>query len=222
MPKNSDRKIYFEDRKDAAGQLFDSLPADLFQDRDNLLIVALSTGGVLVADDIAKRLECDMDILISEDILAPKNRELSIAKVSEVQEIVIHTELINSFGIDEDLVYDEAKRVYTDKIIPYIYKYRKGEPIQSMEGKVVLLIDECVETDLTVMVAIKSMIAMDVKNVYVATPILDKTAYSSLLNISDGVFAPHQIRDYISIEYYYRNLDRPESSQIERILENYE
>ena len=221
MLKNSSNQKYFKDRKDAAEQLFDSIPMDFFQDGDSI-VIGLSEGGLFLADIIAQKLGCGMDILLSESILAPNNPELSIAKVSEVKEIVIHKALVDAFDIEEEFVYKEAKRVYDEKVLSYIYKYRKGEPIQSLEGKAVILVDECVETDFTAMVAIKSVIALGAKNVYMATPILDASAYDSLTQIGDGVFCPHRIRDYISIEYYYENLEKPEFSQIERILNIYE
>ncbi len=221
MTKNSSNQKYFADREDAAEQLFDSLPANFFQDRDSM-VIGLSEGGVFLADIVAKKLGCSMDILLTESILSPNNPELSIAKVSEVKEIVIHKALVDAFEIEEEYVYKEAKKVYDEKILSYIYKYRKGEPIRSVKDKAIILVDECVETDFTAMVAIKSMIALGAKNVYMATPILDESAYESLTQIGDGVFCPHRIRDYISIEYYYENLDKPEFSQIERILNSYE
>ncbi len=212
---------YFTDRIDAGMQLYDAIPVDFFHNRD-ILIVALSEGGVIIADLLAQKMGCSMDILLSESILAPNNPELSIAKVSETQEIVIHKALINAFDIDEEFVYKEAKRMYDEKILSYLYRYRKGGSLQSVSGKAVILVDECVETDFTAIVAIKSMIGKEAKNIYIATPILDEASYESLTQISDGVFCPHRIRDYISIEYYYETLERPEFSELERILKHYE
>jgi putative phosphoribosyl transferase len=220
MPKNSNHK-FFLDREDAATQLYDAIPKDFFQNRE-VIIIALSEGGVIVADTVAKKLGCTMDILLTESIDAPNNPELSIAKVSETQDIVIHKALIDAFGIDEEFVYKEAKRVYDDKILSHLYKYRKGASLQSVSGKAVILVDECVETDFTAIVAIKSMIGLRAKNIYMATPIMDEQSRESLTQISDGVFCPHQIRDYISIEYYYENLEHPTFSEIERIIEHYE
>ena len=220
MPKNSNHNL-FTDREDAAMQLYASIPKAFFMQRE-VSVVALSEGGVVIADISAEKLGCGMDILLTESIDAPNNPELSIAKVSETQEIVIHGALIEAFDISEEFVYNEAKRVYDDKVLSHLYKYRKGGTLQSVSGKAVLLVDECVETDFTAIVAIKSMIAMGAKNIYIATPVMDLFSYDSLLQISDGIFCPHRIRDYISIEYYYENLERPEFSELERIMRSYE
>jgi len=220
MPKNLNHS-YFYDRKDAAMQLYTAIPVDFFKNRDTI-VIAISEGAVIIADILAQKLGCTMDILLAESIKAPNNPELSIAKVSETQEIVIHKALIDAFGIPEGFVYTEAKRIYDDKILAHLYRYRKGVSLQAVSGRAVILVDECVETDFTAIVAIKSMIALEAKNIYVATPILDEVSHESLTQISDGIFCPHRIRDYISIEYYYENLGKPEFSELERILENYE
>ena len=220
MPKNSNHNLFL-DRVDAASQLYEAIPADFFQNRE-ILCIALSEGAVVIADLLAKKMGSDMDILLSEPIMAPNNPELPIAMVSETQEIVIHKALTDAFGIDEEFIYKEAKRIYDEKILAHLYRYRKGGALKPVEGRAVILVDECVETDFTAILAIKSMIGLEAKNIYVATPILESSSYKSLIQISDGVFAPHRIRDYISIEYYYETLEQPEFSEIERILKHYE
>jgi putative phosphoribosyl transferase len=99
-----------------------------------------------------------------------------------------------------------------------VYKYRKGIALPSLKGKQVVLVDECIETGLTMMVALKSMIEMGVKSVYVAVPILDQSVYENLLALCDGVFCPHQIEHYISIEYYYENPEELDFSNLENII----
>ncbi len=221
MPKNSDSKIFFTDREDAANQLVDDMPVDKFRERE-VTVIAVSKGGVLVADIVAGAIGAKMDILLSEPIPAPNNRDLPIAMVSETKELVMNRPLVDSFGIDEDYVFGEAERLYEGEVLSHIYRYRHGEAISSVEGRTVVLVDECVETGITILVAIKSMINQGAKNVYVAAPILDKAVYDNLTQVCDGVFCPHKIKNYISIEYYYEKLEDPTFETIERILEKYE
>ncbi len=81
-----------------------------------------------------------------------------------------------------------------------------------------MLADECIETGLTMMVALKSVIARGAKNIYIATPILDKVVYQNLLTVCDGVFCPHKIQDYISIEYYYKDFERLNFEEISSMV----
>jgi putative phosphoribosyl transferase len=220
MPNDLDpnRSYYFKDRADATLQLIETLPIELLS-KNETVVIGISEGGVYFADQIAKKLNAQMDILLTEPILAPNNPEVAIAMISETEEVVIHKALTEAFGINEDFVYSMAQRKYEDEVLSYVYKYRKGKDLVSLKGKYVVLADECIETGLTMTVALKSVIAREAKNIYIATPILDKTVYHNLLSLCDGVFCPHKIQDYISIEYYYKNFEPLTFEEIDDIVE---
>ncbi|GIU00782.1 phosphoribosyltransferase [Sulfurovum sp. TSL6] len=207
MPSDSNPNTYFEDREDASKQLIETLPIELLS-KNETVVIGVSEGGVYFADQISKAVNAQMDILLTEPVLAPNNPELVIAMVSETEEVVMHKALIDAFGINEDYVYGEAHRKYEEEVLSYVYKYRKGKDLISLKGKYVVLADECIETGLTMMVALKSVIARGAKNIFIATPILDKGVYQNLLTVCDGVFCPYKIRDYISIEYYYKDFQK--------------
>ena len=218
MSNDLNPNIYFEDKKDASRQLIETLPLELLSENETV-VIGISEGGVYFADQIAKACDAQMDILLTAAILAPNNPEVPIAMISETEEVVMHKALIDAFNINEDYVYSEAHRKYEDEVLAYVYKYRKGKDLVSLEGKYVVLADECIETGLTMMVALKSVIARGARNIYIATPILDTSVYENLLSVCDGVFCPHKIQDYISIEYYYQNFDILDFDEICEIVE---
>jgi len=221
MSSDLDPNIYFENREDAAAKLIETLPLELLQDNETV-VIGVSEGGVYFADQIAKATDSQMDILLTEAILAPNNPELAIAMVSETEEVVMHKALIDAFDINEDYVYSEAQRKYEEEVLTYVYKYRKGKDLVSLKGKYVVLADECIETGLTMMVALKSVIEREAKNIYIATPILDRAVYENLLSVCDGVFCPHKIQDYISIEYYYKDFRALDFEEISEIVKQQE
>jgi putative phosphoribosyl transferase len=221
MSNDLNHNIYFDDREDASNQLIETLPISLLLENETV-VIGVSEGGVYFADKIAQACSSPMDILLTEAILAPHNPEIAIAMVSETEEVVMHKALIDAFDVHEDFVYAEAHRKYEEEVLSYVYKYRKGKELVSLEGKYVVLADECIETGLTMMVALKSVIARGARNIYIATPILDKVVYDNLLAICDGVFCPHKIQDYISIEYYYKNFDVLDFEEISNIVKEQE
>ena len=221
MPNVLDHKYYFENNEEAAQKLIETLPLELLKENETV-VIGVSEGGVYFADKIAKKINAQMDILLTEPILAPNNSELAIAMVSETEEVVMHKALIDAFGISEDFIYSQAHHTYEEEVLSYVYKYRKGKDLVSLKGKYVVLADECVETGLTMMVALKSVIEREAKNIYIATPILDRTVYQNLLTVCDGVFCPHKIEDYISIEYYYKDFEPLDFEQISEIVTAHE
>jgi len=207
----------YENREAAAEELVGLIPKTTFKSSDTV-VIGVSEAGVFFAEHISQALKADMNILLTEPIVAPNNPELAIAMVSETEDMVMHKPLIESFGIDENYIYSEANRQYEESVLAHIYKYRKGISLPSLKSKQVVLVDECIESGLTMMVALKSMIEMGVKSVYVAVPILDQSVYENLLALCDGVFCPHQIEHYISIEYYYENPEELDFSNLENII----
>lgn len=213
--------FYYADRKAAADMLIDALPVDILRQNDTV-VIGVSKEGVYFADKLATALDAQMDILLTEPILAPNNPEVAIAMISETEEVVMHKALIDAFDISEDFVYAQAHKKYEEEVLSYVYKYRKGEELLSLKGKYVVLADECIETGLTMMVAIKSAIAREAKNIYIATPILDKVVYENLISVCDGVYCPYKIQDYISIEYYFKNFEETTLEEIAEIIKRHE
>ena len=221
MPRNSDSKILFHDRFDAADQLIEAMPMESLKEQQ-VSVLAISEGAVPIADRVAQALGAPMDLFFSEPIPAPNNPDLPIARISETQTLVMHRALVEAFGIDEEYVYSEAKRRHDDAILSRIYRYRHGAPIRPVVDRVVVLVDACVETGLTALTAIKSMIEAGAQNVYIAVPILDASVRDNLITVCDGVYSPHTIQDYIAIDYYYDHLEPLTEETIERILQTYE
>ncbi len=207
----------FENRKDAVLQVIEQLPVNISL-LNNIIVLGVSEGGAFFANELAKKLEAPMDILLTERIYSYLNADLTIAIVGETEEIVIHRTLIDAFEISKDYIYNEAYSKYSNEILSYIKKYRQGERLRSLEGKYVILTDECVETGLTMMAAVKTAISLGAKNIFIAVPILDNFVYESLVTICDDIFCPHKIDDYISIEYYYKELEPFGFDEIEEIM----
>jgi len=207
----------FKDREDASNQLLAEIPLNI-REVESVTVLAVSEGGVYFAKKLADRLEASFDILLTEPIYSEVNRKLVIAMVGETEEIVRHRALTDAFDISEDYIYSEAHDKYREKILKNIDKYRHGTKLEKLSDKYVILIDECVETGLTMMTAVKTALSLGAEHIFIAVPILDNMVYQNLVTICDNVFCPVRVNDYISIEYYYDEIDDFSFEEIEEIL----
>lgn len=211
-------RFLFKDRSDAAAQLRELLPIDRMKS-ESWSLIAVSSGGLVIAHEMNKRLKLPIDFIFSAGIAAPQNPECELARVSETEEIVIHQALVDAFEIQVDYIYGEATRKHEEKILSAIYQYRKGEHFKSMKGKTILLIDEGSETGLKLMCAIKTAFAQKAKAVYVAAPIIPTSVAEALDPIVDEIFCLQEIDDYIDTGYYYDEFNLVNEETIETILE---
>ncbi len=216
---NDISKQIFDNRADATTKLFDILPKSKMEE-DKWLLVCISTQAIPIINSIAEKLNLNYDLLFCEPICAPNNKDCTIGMVSETEEIVLHNELVDSFGINLDFIYGEAHRQYEEKILPKVYKYRKGDLIGSLKGKNVLLIDEGCETGLTVMSSIKTVINGGAKSVAYATPLLSADVAQSLEPVTDEIFFVHKISNFVDVEFYYQMLKELDTDAVLEIISN--
>ena len=88
-----------------------------------------------------------------------------------------------------------------------------------MENEVVLLVDEGSETGSKLIVALKTILAMKPKAVYIAVPVLPSDVLDLLEPFADEVFFLYDIDDYVETSLYYEDLDNIDEEKIEKLLE---
>lgn len=210
-------KNILKNREDAAKRLQDVIPMQKLKD-ENWKFIAVSKGGLELAYHLRGKYKNSIDILFSEAIMAPNNHECEIARVCESEEIVINEKLVLAFGIQYDYIYGEARRKHEEKILSYIYQYRKGRPFASMHNQVVLLIDEGSETGMKFLTALKTILAMKPKAVYIAAAVIPSDVLEFLEPFADDVFFLYDIEDYVETSLYYEELEKISEDTIEKIL----
>jgi len=210
-------KDILNDRADAALKLKEVLPLQKLKD-EKWIIVAVSPGGLEIATQIIDPHRNEIDYLFSEAILAPNNPDCEVARVSETKEIIIVDELVKAFDIQYDYIYGEAHRRHEENILSYIYQYRKGRHFIDVKDKVVLLLDEGSETGIKLTTAIKSILNLKPKAVYIAAPILPTTVIENIEPFADEVFFAYNIDDYVQTDLYYKKLPDVKEEFIEKIL----
>ena len=210
-------KIYFKNREVAAYRLLDVLPIDSMRLED-WTVISSSYGGFEIAKIVANALNSKYDMMFSGKIYAPNNEDCEIAVVTEHEEVLIHEELIKAFDISLDYVYSKSKQVYDESIVKTVNKFRHGEKIQRFENKNVLIVDEGINTGLTMMACIKTAINLKAKSISVATPILPTASIPTIESIADDLYFIKKLDHFVEIDFYYDSLDDVSFEDLEKII----
>jgi putative phosphoribosyl transferase len=211
----------FKNRKDALNQLCEILPLDLMA-QESWIVIATSSGAVNIAYELSKKLNATFDYIFTQKVNALKNDECEIAIVTESQEIIIQEELMKSFNINLEDIYEVANEKYYNEIQSYIKEYRDGNRIIDMKGKNVLLVDEGLNTGLTMMACIKSIINYQASSVTVAVPILPEVTISDIESIADDLYYVKAPAHFVSIDFYYDTLEEVDLKEIKNIIKKKE
>lgn len=198
--------IYFKNRIDASNKLIDILPIQSMKLED-WVVISSSFGAYPIARIIAKTLNAKFKMMFSNKIFAPNNDECEIAIITESEEVVIHEELVKSFDISLDFIFSKSKAAHEELMSKYVNKFRDGQKIQDLENSNVLLVDEGLNTGLTMMACIKTAIKLGAKSVSVATPIIPNASVQTIESIADDLYCVKKIAHFTSIDAYYEFLE---------------
>jgi putative phosphoribosyl transferase len=199
-------KIYFKNRDVAAYRLIDVLPINKMKLED-WIVISSSYGGYPVAKIIANELDAKLDIMFSRKIYSPNNEECEVAILTETEEVVIHEELVKAFDISLDYIFTKSRQIFENELSPCVNNFRKGHYLQNIENKNVLLIDEGLNTSLTMMACIKTAINLGAKSVSVAIPILPTVSINTIESIADDLYYVKSLDHFITIDFYYDQLE---------------
>lgn len=211
------RDTIFEDEDDALQKLINNMPLS-FLNKENTIVVGISFNGIRFAYNLSQHLKVPFTFLFTAPIYAPNNPNCEIAMVTETQDVVINEPLVKSFGISLDYIYGEVQRLYEDKMLPLIYQYRKGNPPISLDEKRALIVDIGIDSGLTSMAVIKSMITMHTKIVNFVSPVAPFDVAKSLEDVTDGVFCFYKTNKFVDIKYYYKTYPKVEDKQLDEIF----
>jgi len=206
MQTSLDFEYLYKDREEAYKELEDLIPKDIDFD-ENWKILSISINNLPQVCEISKRLGVMCEPFFVEDVYAPNNQECSIAVVSELKEIVMHQNLMKSFEISEDFVYDISEQLFNKNILTKLYAFKMGQPLSDIENKNIMIFTDGCETGLSTLCTIKSLLNNGVKKIFLFTPVISDDLYQSFDMIVDRIFTSHRLKDFIRTSYYFENFE---------------
>jgi putative phosphoribosyl transferase len=171
----------FEDRSDAGK----SLAAELLGYRGtDSIILAIPSGGVPVAAEIADIVDLPVDLVIARKLQIPYNPEAGFGAVTPDGKVILNRELVNQLKLSQA---DISRQV--QKTMQLITKrnqlFRNGRPFSDIRGKQVILVDDGLASGYTMMAAIRFAKNSGAERVTVAVPTCSKKTLDFVLRETD-------------------------------------
>jgi predicted phosphoribosyltransferase len=169
--------LLFEDRKDAAKQLAKRLEEEWLK-RDlaitskvqeeqelqkygnNIIVLAIPRGGVVIGDIIASTLNAKLDIIVSRKIGAPDNPELAIGAVMPDGSYFLNQDIVNMLNVPQSYIV-ELVNIQKKEIQRRLMSFRGSKEVSvnvdnghdnndNFEGMTVVLVDDGIATGATI------------------------------------------------------------------------
>jgi putative phosphoribosyl transferase len=156
----------FVDRVDAGRRLGAELAGTI---EPPAVVLGVARGGVIVAAEVAKVLDAQLDVVIPRKLGAPGNPELGIGAVAPGV-LVIDRPGMRLLGVDDAYVEAEARRQEAE-IERRTTAYREGKPPPELRGVTAVVVDDGVATGVTAVAALRWARAQQASTVVFAAPV---------------------------------------------------
>jgi len=162
------------------------------------IVLGIARGGLPVAKEVASKLGCDFDIVITRKLGFPSDPETAMGAISQDGSVVLDTQNIKTMAVSEE----EIKQVIdTEKkeIARRLMVYHSQKPYPNLENKIVILVDDGLATGLTAKATINFLRAKDVKKIVLAAPVAPSVVADSLRPLVDELIVLSEENNFMAV-----------------------
>jgi putative phosphoribosyl transferase len=213
----SHRRIFYADRREAGRVLAQALQG--YRGHD-VLVLGIPRGGVPVADEVARGLDADLDVLVARKLGAPDQPELAIGAVTADGGEFLNEEIAQYLGVTDDYL----RRVREEQISEARrreVRFRGNRPREPVRGRIVLLVDDGLATGATMRAAVRSVRKERPARLIVAVPVGSREACESLRDEVDEIVCPNVPKAFGAVGYFYRDFSPTEDAEVQAIMEEF-
>lgn len=211
-------KIY-KDRVEAGQELAKLLQK--YRDDPEAIVIGIPRGGVVVADQIAKELHLNLDILCPRKIGAPGNPELAIGSVTATGETFFDSHLIQRLGVSKEYI-KKIVEMETKEAERRSKAYRKNRPPLDLNGKIAILVDDGLATGSSMKTAIQAAHAKKSKKIVVAVPVSPPDTLVEIREMVDEVICPLAPPFFMAVGEFYEEFYPTDDQTVIQVLSKYE
>lgn len=205
----------FSDRAGAGRHLASKLEA--YAGRSDVVILALTRGGVPVAFEIARRLGALLDVVVVRKLGVPWQSEAAMGAVASGGVRILNEALIRSLNLSNYFVYGmiarEEKEVERHEAL-----VRDGCPALQLAGRTVILVDDGAATGLTMLAAVEAVRRQDPKKIVIAVPVASRDARVKFeAEVDECIFLaiPHP---FFAVSHWYGSFPQVSDDEVQQLL----
>lgn len=206
----------YRDRREAGVLLGEALKR--YQSQRDFLVLGLPRGGVVVADEVARRLGLPLDVILLRKLPYPPQPELAVGAVAEDGTVIVNEEFQRVAQEDPswlEMIIREQLAVIRERAALY-RSHRQG---QNLKGKTVILVDDGIATGATMKVAVRSARASGAAKVVVAIPVAAPSSIRELQTEADEVVCLDAPEEFLAVGQAYENFDQVTDDEVCAILD---
>ncbi len=204
----------FRDRREA-GRL---LGQELSQLRgQKAVVLGIPRGGVLVARELARALEAELDIILSRKLPAPGNPELALGSVAEDGKLFLNETVAREAGIDSTYIRQEKARQLVE-IARRVDLFRRVRPRAPLQGRLAIVTDDGVATGATLQAALWAVRQENPAKLIAAIPVGSEETVTRLAGDVDEMVCLRAPPFFAAVGQFYMRFEPVEDEEVLEVL----
>jgi putative phosphoribosyl transferase len=204
----------FHDRRHA-GALLGAKVAALVP--DDPVVFGLPRGGVPVAYEVARALECPLDVLVVRKVGVPYQRELAMGAIAEGGVVIRNEDVIDLAGVGDD-EFESVVEAETRELTQRLASYRAEAPSLSPEGRTAIVVDDGLATGSTALAGVEVLIRKGAAAVWLAVPVAPPGSLGALETLTERIVVLARPRGFGAVGAWYRDFTQTSDEEVGALL----
>lgn len=185
-------------------------------DLEDLTLLAIPRGGVIVAEPVADALNTDLGILVTRKIGHPLNPEVAIGAAMPDGSAMADEAVLEMLDITKEQ-FAEMTAIEYAEIRRRLREYTGTAELPDVRGRSVVVVDDGIATGYTIKAALRWLISLDPAKIVVAVPVAPPDVVADLRDMA-AVLCPVQPDDFIAVGMYYEDFSQNTDEEVMAIL----
>lgn len=210
--------MYFQSRREAGKLLAQELANYRYE---NTAILALSDGGVPVAEEIALALHTTIQLLLTEPLTLQDLGGETIGVIDQTGQFtyndMVPAGLLEEMMIENRTVVEEQKLQKLSKINKLLGEYGVVDR-QMFYGRNVIIVSDGLKSGMSFAAAVNYLKPINTKKIIAAVPMVSVAAVDRLHILADELHILDVKGNYLDTDHYYEQNDIGDAQEIIKVI----
>lgn len=207
--------MLFRNRRDAGRQLAEKLMH--YRDQDHVVVLALPRGGVPVGYEVAEALGAPLDVFLVRKLGVPGQEELAMGAIASGGVRVLNEPVVQMLGLTESQI-DRAERDERRELERRERDYRAGRPSLDVRDKIVILVDDGLATDSSMLAAVVALRRLDPVRIVVAVPVGAREVCEEFAQEADEAVCAQKPDPFHAVGAWYEDFSQTTDDEVRELL----
>jgi len=181
------------------------------------IVLAIPRGGMIVGHEVAKVLNCKLDVVISKKITPPENPEYAIGAITydgTIYEGEYWNKFTNYPNFDEEL---DRKKIEVKRRLE---EYR-GTADYNLKEKTIILVDDGIATGSTVFAILNWLNKQNVEKILLAIPVIPVSTHADIERKVSQIITLEIPIEFSAVGQFYKEFDQVSDQEVKKIIKGY-